>query len=127
MYKETIICTVIIFIIVACDIFTQNYTKKTTGEIINCLSELKDEIEGERSENVKKKINELDEKWRTKHDKLAYYIEHDELEKVDTSIVKVKSYVENDDVPSAVAELETCEFVLEHIEEKYKFNLQNIF
>lgn len=49
------------------------------------------------------------------------------LEKVDTAIVQVKSFVENEEIPSAIAELETGKFVLEHIERKYKFNLQNIF
>ncbi len=127
MYKETIICIFIIILIIGLDIITQNYTKKSTIEITDCLSELKDEIENENLENAKLKIEELDNKWDNRHDKLAYYIEHDELEKVDTAIVQVKSFVENDDIPSAMAELETGKFVLEHIERKYKFNLQNIF
>ena len=127
MYKEIIICIFIIILIIGLDIVTQNYTKKSTIEITECLSELKNEIENENLENAKLKIEELDQKWDNKHDKLAYYIEHDELEKVDTAIVQVKSFVENDDIPSAMAELETGKFVLEHIERKYKFNLQNIF
>lgn len=127
MYKEIIICIFIIILIIGLDIVTQNYTKKSTIEITECLSELKNEIENENLENAKLKIEELDQKWDNKHDKLAYYIEHDELEKVDTAIVQVKSFVENDDIPSAIAELETGKFVLEHIERKYKFNLQNIF
>ncbi len=127
MYKETIICIFIIILIIGLDIITQNYTKKSTMEITDCLSKLKDEIENENLENAKLKIEELDNKWDNRHDKLAYYIEHDELEKVDTAIVQVKSFVENDDIPSAMAELETGKFVLEHIERKYKFNLQNIF
>ena len=127
MYKETIICIFIIILIIGLDIITQNYTKKSTIEITDCLSKLKDEIEKENLENAKLKIEELDNKWDNRHDKLAYYIEHDELEKVDTAIVQVKSFVENDDIPSAMAELETGKFVLEHIERKYKFNLQNIF
>lgn len=127
MYKETIICIFIIILIIGLDIITQNYTKKSTIEITDCLSKLKDEIENENLENAKLKIEELDNKWDNRHDKLAYYIEHDELEKVDTAIVQVKSFVENDDIPSAMAELETGKFVLEHIEKKYKFNLQNIF
>lgn len=127
MYKETIICIFIIILIIGLDIITQNYTKKSTMEITDCLSKLKDEIENENLENAKLKIEELDNKWDNRHDKLAYYIEHDELEKVDTAIVQVKSFVENDDIPSAMAELETGKFVLEHIEKKYKFNLQNIF
>ena len=127
MYKETIICTIIIILIIVLDILTQNYTKKSTIEITDCLSELKKEIEDNNLENAQKKIEKLGQKWNNKHDKLAYYIEHDELEKVDTAIVQVKSFVENDDIPSAIAELETGKFVLEHIERKYKFNLQNIF
>ena len=127
MYKETIICIFIIILIIILDIFTQNYTKKSSNEIIECLSELKIEIENDNLKKAKEKIEELDKKWDNKHDKLAYYIEHDELEKVDTAIVQVKSFVENDDIPSAVAEIETGKFVLEHIERKYKFNLQNIF
>ena len=127
MYKETIICIFIIILIIGLDIITQNYTQKSTIEITDCLSKLKDEIENENLENAKLKIEEFDNKWDNRHDKLAYYIEHDELEKVDTAIVQVKSFVENDDIPSAMAELETGKFVLEHIERKYKFNLQNIF
>ena len=127
MYKETIICIFIIILIIILDIFTQNYTKKSSNEIIECLSELKIEIENDNLKKAQEKIEELDKKWDNKHDKLAYYIEHDELEKVNTAIVQVKSFVENDDIPSAVAEIETGKFVLEHIERKYKFNLQNIF
>ena len=127
MYKETIICIFIIILIIGLDIITQNYTKKSTIEITDCLSKLKDEIENGNLENAKLKIEELDNKWDYRHNKLAYYIEHDELEKVDTAIVQVKSFVENDDISSAMAELETGKFVLEHIERKYKFNLQNIF
>ena len=127
MFKETVICIVIVVLIFSLDMFTQGYTDRTTAEINEIFSELKDLAVKEDKEKMETKIAELDEKWSEKHDKLAYYIEHDELEKVDTAIVQVKSFVENDDISSAMAELETGKFVLEHIERKYKFNLQNIF
>lgn len=127
MYKETIICIIIIVVIITLDFFTQNYTTKTARDITENLTELKEDIENNDTDSTQKKLKQLDEKWDEKHDKLAYYIEHDEIEKIDTAFIKVKSFVENDDIPSAVAELETSKFVLEHIEKKYKFNLQNIF
>ena len=127
MFKETVICIVIVVLIFSLDMFTQGYTDRTTAEINEIFSELKDLAVKEDKEKMETKIAELDEKWSEKHDKLAYYIEHDELEKVDTAIVQVKSFVENEEIPSAIAELETGKFVLEHIERKYKFNLQNIF
>ncbi len=127
MYKELIICTVIIIIIVTLDIFLQNSTKNSTTEIEEILSEIKESVENKDTAKQNDKLNLLEQTWEDKHNKLAYYIEHDELEKVDSSIVKVRHFLENGDIPSAIAELETGKFVLKHIEDKYKFNFQNIF
>lgn len=127
MYKETIICIVIVCLIVGLDIITQNYTKATMISLNEVFENLREEISNENMDEVNSKINDLENKWKSAHDKLAYYIEHDELEKVDTAIVQTKSFIEFDDLPSAISELETGKFVLEHIEKKYKLNFQNIF
>lgn len=127
MFKETIICIVIIVVIFSLDIFTQKYTKKTTNEVTEIFSELKQLALMEDKEQMEKEIVKLDDEWNKRHDKLAYYIEHDELEKVDTAIVSAKSYIETEDYPSASAELDVGKFVLEHIQKKYAFNLVNIF
>ena len=127
MYKETTICICIIILIIWLDILTQNYTKTSTIEITECLSELKKEIEDKSLENAKEKLGELDKKWDEKHDKLAYYIEHDELEKVETNLTSLRSFIEAKENSEAVSELDKSIFVLKHIEDKYAFNLQNVF
>ena len=38
-----------------------------------------------------------------------------------------KSYIESQQYKDAICELEKTIFVLEHINEKYTFNLENIF
>lgn len=127
MYKEVVICIVVIIVIVSLDIFTQKYTRSTTSDITQILSDLKSDMLKEDRDKIDEKVKKLDEKWGEKHDRLAYYIEHDELEKVDTAIVSLKSYVETDDYSSAIAELDEGKFILEHIQKKYAFNLENIF
>lgn len=127
MLKETIICIIIVVTIFSLDIFIQDYTKKTTSEITNIFTDLKEKILQEDKEGVETKIRDLDKKWGDKHDKLAYYIEHDELEKVDTAIVAMKSYVETEDFSSAVESLDEGKFILEHIQKKNAFSLENIF
>ncbi len=127
MMKETIICVIIVVLIVSLDIFTQGYTQRATSEITQIFKELKEEMLIENKEQIDNKVKSLDEKWGQKHDALAYYIEHDELEKVDTAIVSLKSYVETKDYSSAVAELDEGKFVLEHIQKKNAFNLENVF
>lgn len=127
MMKETIICVIIVVLIVSLDIFTQGYTQRATSEITQIFKELKEEMLIENKEQIDNKVKILDEKWGQKHDALAYYIEHDEIEKVDTAIVSLKSYVETKDYSSAVAELDEEKFVLEHIQKKNAFNLENVF
>ena len=127
MYKEVVICIVVIVTIVLLDAVTQKYTRNTTSDITQIFSDLKGNMLEEDKNEIDKKVIILDEKWGQKHDRLAYYIEHDELEKVDTAIVSLKSYVETDDYSSAIAELDKGKFILEHIQKKYAFNLENMF
>ena len=103
MIKETVISIVIVIMIFSLDIFTQRFTDKTTAEITEIFTELKDLAVEENKEKMETKIAELDEKWNKRHDKLAYYIEHDELEKVDTAIVSAKSYIQTEDYSSAAS------------------------
>ena len=58
MYKETTICICIIILIIWLDILTQNYTKTSTIEITECLSELKKEIEQDRLAHGKKPLKD---------------------------------------------------------------------
>lgn len=127
MFKETLICIVIVIGIFTLDIFTQNFTKNTVSEVTKIFADLKGDILKDDKTQIDNGIKKLDEKWDSVHDRLAYYIEHDELEKVDTAIVTTKAYIETDDFSSAIAELDAGKFVLEHIQEKYAFNLKNIF
>ena len=127
MFKEALICIAIVISIFVVDMFTQNFTKNTVNEVTDIFSDLKSNILNEDETQINNEIKRLDEKWKNVHDKLAYYIEHDELEKVDTAIITMKAYIETNNFSSAVAELEEGKFVLEHIQEKYAFNLKNVF
>ena len=127
MYKEIIITILIVVLILGLDIITSRYTANAIVELSKNLDELKTDLDTKSENNIEEKTNNIFTKWREYYDVLAYYIEHDELEKVDTAIIEVKSYIETEDYSSAVAELDKGKFVLEHIEEKYSFNIQNVF
>lgn len=129
MLKETIICIVIVIAIIFGNNATQGYTKQSVSDISRGLMELREELTKQNVENekAKEKMDQVYDIWENKHDKLAYFIEHDELEKVETDIVSIKSYIETKEYEQAVGELDKGVFVLEHIEDKYDFNLQNIF
>ena len=127
MIKEVVICIVIAIGIFGLEMFTQKFTSKTVSEITEMFSKIEESIVGRNIEQIYDEIKIIENKWEEKQKKLAFYIEHDELEKVHTAIVIMKSYAETEDYSSAMAALEEGKFVIEHIQEKNSFNLQNIF
>lgn len=127
MYKEMIICVILVVLIIIGDIFTQNYTKNTVNFITGELERLKQSLLDNSKENVDLEISKIENKWNEAHDKLAYYIEHDELEKVENNFTACKSLADTGEFNQAICELEKMKFVLEHITDKYSFNWVNIF
>ena len=131
MWKETIICVVIVIAIVIGNYITQNYTVQSVEELTSKLGELKQEIVKEEGdidrEKSNNKMEEIKKSWEARHDKLAYFIEHDELEKVETDLTSLKSFIETNSYSEATSELDKSVFVLQHIEDKYAFNLENVF
>ena len=129
MYKELIISIIIVILIIGLDIGTQKYANNAVQETINSLYNIKDKTkEGNRNDDeILKQTSDLYSSWLNQHRKLAIFIEHDELEKVETDFVTCKSYMESKQYDMANAELEKTIFVLEHISDKYSFNFENIF
>ena len=128
MKKELIICIIIVSIVIIGNIVTQRNTETYLKEMETQLTELKIEIEKQSSqEKVYGKIKEIKNKWDDMQETLAYYIEHDELEKVETQIFLLKGDIEAKIYEDTFAEIEKCIFILEHITDKTALNIKNIF
>ena len=155
MYKELVISIIIVASIFVLDYITQKYTDNVINEAIQdlntiklALKERKEEEEGlneeeneteetnegeeeieklDEEEKILKQASENYEKWLKYHKTLAFYIEHNELEKVETNYVAGKSFIENAKYEDAMSEIEKTIFVLQHINDKYSVNLENIF
>lgn len=131
MTKELIISIVIVALIIFGDIFTINYTNKSVSEATNALAEMRTEIEKQDEEidvqKVKTQIGNIRNKWNQRHKSLAIYIEHDELEKIETNLSGLHGYIEKEEYSDAMAQLDMSVYVLEHIRNKTKLSLINIF
>lgn len=129
MKKELIICIFIIIIIIVTNILTQNYTKECVSQMHDKLNLLKEEclIEKTNKAEIYNKIDDIYNTWSTYQEKLAYYIEHDELEKVETQIFAINGFFKINNYDEIIPEIEKCIFILEHIEDKNMLNIKNIF
>ena len=128
MQKELFICIIIIISIVVGNILTHNNTKRAIAEVNTNLQEVSNKIWQKENDNeIQDAISTSKEIWDDKYKVLAYYIEHDELEKVSEALVKAKSNISAEEYNTAIENIDSCIFLLQHIEEKDKFSLKNIF
>lgn len=129
MYKEIIICSIVIIIVVGLNILTESYTKESITLMTGDLKSLKENMisEEQNEEKLNNQIENIVNNWNEKHKKLAYYIEHDELEKVETELVYLKGNIEVKEYEQGIPNLNNCIFILEHIKEKTALQIKNIF
>ncbi len=122
--REIITLIVIIVFIVAIDLITDKIMKNVVDDMVNLIEDIERKI-GENLEDVK--IDDLKKVWHEKEVMLAYFSEHDELEKVTVEVTELKSNMENDMKEEAKGNIDKIKFLLKHIEEKEKLKLKNIF
>lgn len=129
MHKELIISIVIVISIFALNFITQSYTDKTVTEVKECLEKVKEELTKEEPDFEKAIISadKAFEKWEELDDKMVLYIEHNEIEKVTTAITSTVSFTKMKDEGQAVDSIDRCKYLLEYIDEREKFTLDNIF
>lgn len=127
MYKEFIIISIIVISVFIGDWITQKYTKKTVGSLDYELNYLKEKIEQKSYDEANKQIEKIQSKIDEVHHNISYYIEHQEIEKIETKFEACKSLVKLEKYELAIKELDLTIFSLKRMEDKYSFNLDNIF
>lgn len=129
MKKEIITTIIIIICIIAIEIITQKYTDKGLDEVGIRLSELKDQALSKEISNDEliKRTEAIDEFWKEKDNIFSFYLEHEELEKISTQIKTIKADFESDLEEEVIPEIEKGIYILEHLKEKQKLLLKNVF
>ena len=127
MYKEITIIIIIILMIFIWDSITQKFTKNSVNTLTNELSILKEKLASSSYNEANEQAERIQSKIDGIHHQLSYYLEHDEIEKIETDFTACKSLTQTRDYTLAIEELEKTIFVLNHMTDKYSFNLDNIF
>ena len=88
---------------------------------------VKTDLVEKREDKAKKGIQEIIDKWNEKKEILVIYLEHTELEKVEMYILEANSNIETGEYTMAIQSIDTSNFIIDHIKDKYQFSLENIF
>ena len=127
--KQIIIMIVILVIIFTGAWYVQKFLDDTSYELVDELEDLKTGLEENnmKEEKLKEKSNEIYGQWKDMSEKWSVIVLHDELDLIETSLIKVKSKIEVGNLEESREDIDTSIFLLKHIKEKEKTSLKNIF
>ncbi len=129
MKKEIIIIFTIIVTIIIAHAASQIYIQKYFQSIYNEIDKIENKFfsDNYNNEELMEDMTRLKNTWSEKYDFTACFIEHDELEKVQTQLISMEANIKVEDYEKYIDEAEKCKFILKHIEEKDSFKIINIF
>ena len=127
MIKEIIIIIIVVILVIGLDVISNNYLKESVIELSNELNNLKVQILKENQKEAQEQMQNVKEKWKERYKVLAYYIEHDELEKVETELVRISADIDMEEYKHCINELNTAIFILQHIQNKEKLDIISVF
>ena len=127
--KQAIIMVIILIIIFGLALYTQSFLDNTSDNLVSKLESLKKEIEnGNKQEDLlKEKTDEIYGEWQDINEKWSVVVLHDEIDLIETSLIRMKSKIKTGSLEESMEDLDTSIFLLKHIKEKEKTSLKNIF
>ena len=127
--KEMIIIIVILIIIFCGAYYVQSFLNNTSDTLVSKLEDLKTNMEKGKitEEEMKNKSDEIYGEWEDINEKWSVIVLHDEIDLIETSLIRMKSKIKTGYINESMEDLDTSIFLLKHIKEKEKTSLKNIF
>ena len=126
--KELIIVFIILIIIIGGAIYTNNYLKNSSEQLIGQLEDLKQSARKNLETNgLKTQVEKLYNNWEQTEEKWALVVSHTELDLIETGFVRLKAQIEEEELERSIEEIDATIFLVNHISEKERFCLKNVF
>lgn len=128
MKEITIILSILIIVFVGA-YFTQKYLNNTADLLVGKLEDLKTKMEEGKTDEkeMQEKTDEIYSEWEEINEKWSVIVLHDEIDLIETSLIRMKSKIKTGEIKESMEDLDTSIFLLKHIKEKEKTSLKNIF
>ncbi len=125
--KEYLIISVILILVFVIDNRTNHSLVSSVEWMRNGILSVENKMKEENQSEAKSEFYGLEEKWKEEVEKLALFVEHNELEKISGDIILIESNFDTGDTDELFQNIADLKFMLEHIEEKNQLKWKNLF
>ena len=96
-------------------------------DLLASVEKLEQAVEQNNWESAGNCLNEIRTAWQKVDRYWPMLVHHEEMDRIEESMNKLKSYIKYKDSAQTLAELYNLYYYIKHIPQKEAFNLQNIF
>lgn len=106
--------------------FSLNYLNKASDDLRRLNDEIEQYITDSNWDKAYKSSIEYTEKWKDYSEKLKLFVDHQEMDKIEIELWKLPQYIKEKNKEESLASVHVLKFLVDHISELEKVNIQNI-
>jgi len=107
--------------------FSLSYLNKITYNLENLNKKIETYINNQNWDEAYNAASDFSEKWEKHTNVIKLFVNHQELDNIEIELCKLTQFVKEKTPDESLANVHTLDFLLNHITNLEKINLQNIF
>lgn len=124
--KSFITSLIIAIIIISSSFFFTHSIEKTSKKLLKDNREIIELIENNDYENAYSLTKDMQEYVNKKKISLAVIMDHGDLDKIESSIAELESYIDHEIKSDALAKCNTLDVIIRHMPKNYKLKIENV-
>ncbi|MFL0246519.1 DUF4363 family protein [Candidatus Clostridium stratigraminis] len=125
--RNVAISVVIFIIMILAMTISLSYLNKITNNLENLNMQIETYINDRNWDEANKAATDFSEKWDKYTNIIKLFVNHQELDNIEIELSKLTQFVREKTPDESLANVHTLDFLLNHITNLEKINLQNIF
>lgn len=124
---KTVVATLVIFaLLIGFSTFSYYYIDNTTAFLASHTEKLEKSVQAKEWQKAQTDFSTLKSSWDRTSSKWTMLIDHMELDNINISMARLKSFMDTKQHPETMAELGELKLLLKHIPKKEALNIKNI-
>lgn len=125
---RNVIVTFSLFLLTIIAMFISvNYVNRTCLELEKSCNLIEEKINSENWDTAKNESKKFSDKWIKKYKKIAVFVDHTEIDNINSKLFEANEYIKNKDKEESIASVKVIEYYLWHIRQLEQVSFSNIF
>lgn len=125
--KNVLFSAVLFIGVLGFSIFSIVHVNKVCNSMLALNSKIENSIKSSSWKEAEKNLNTFSKEWYTHSNTLSVYVHHAETDDISMEVEKLSQAVKYKDAKDSMESAHTLEFLINHIRNLEKINIQNIF